>query len=53
VIGAGLRLEWLNEHEHTLFERWPFLVRHEDRTYRLPPEIPSLPLMFSLLAAAA
>jgi SAM-dependent methyltransferase len=53
VVGAGLRLEWLHEHDHTLFERWPCLVRHEDRTYRLPEGTPSLPLMFSLLAAAA
>jgi SAM-dependent methyltransferase len=52
VAGAGLRVEWLHEHEHTLFERWPFLERHEDRTYRLPAGTPSLPLMFSLLAGA-
>lgn len=58
LLDAGLTLELLNEHDYTLFERWPFLV--EDRetleagiVYRFPPEIPRLPLMYSLRARAS
>jgi SAM-dependent methyltransferase len=50
LIAAGLRIELLHEHEHTLFARWPFLERSGDGTYRLPEGTPSLPLMYSLLA---
>jgi SAM-dependent methyltransferase len=51
VIAAGLRIEFLHEHDHTLFPRWPFLRREEGGIYRLPEGTPSLPLMFSLRAA--
>lgn len=50
IIEAGLRLEMLNEHDHTLFRRWPFLVETEPGVYRLPEGMPSLPLMYSLRA---
>ena len=52
LVAAGLRLEFLHEHDHTLFARWPFLERGDDGTYRLPEGTPSLPLMYSLLASA-
>jgi 2-polyprenyl-3-methyl-5-hydroxy-6-metoxy-1,4-benzoquinol methylase len=52
VIAAGLTIELLHEHDHTLFPRWPFLER-EGAAYRFPPGHPRLPLMFSLLARAA
>lgn len=52
LISAGLRLEFLHEHDHTEFARWPFLQRAGDRTYRMPDGMPSLPLMYSLLATA-
>ena len=51
LINAGLRIELLHEHDHTLFPRWPFLVEQSDGTYRLPADTPSLPLMYSLRAA--
>jgi 2-polyprenyl-3-methyl-5-hydroxy-6-metoxy-1,4-benzoquinol methylase len=51
VIAAGLRLEFLHEHPETLFERWPMLQRGEGGIYRLPDDVPSLPLMYSLAAA--
>ena len=51
LIAAGLRIEILHEHDHTLFPRWPFLVR-DGRVWRLPEGTPSLPLMFSLRAVA-
>lgn len=50
LIDAGLVIELLHEHDHTLFERWPFLERHDDGTYRLPAGMPRLPLMYSLRA---
>jgi hypothetical protein len=53
VIGAGLVLEELHEHEQTSFERWPFLEKSGRRTWRMPEGRPRLPLMYSLLARAA
>lgn len=50
LVAAGLRLEFLHEHDHTLFAVWPFLERLADGTYRMPEGTPSLPLMYSLLA---
>lgn len=50
VLGAGLRLELLSEHDYTLFARWPFLERDPDGYYRQPEGRPRLPLMFSLRA---
>lgn len=50
VAGSGLTIEFLHEHDYTLFPRWPILEKSGFDTYRLPEEIPSLPLMFSLRA---
>lgn len=50
LITAGLRLEFLHEHDYTLFQRWPFLERRSLDEYRLPAGMPSLPLMYSLRA---
>jgi SAM-dependent methyltransferase len=52
LVAAGLRIEFLHEHDYTLFGRWPFLRREADGTYHLPEGTPSLPLMYSLRAAA-
>jgi SAM-dependent methyltransferase len=49
VIDAGLTLELLHEHDHTLFHRWPFLEKDGD-AYRMPAGRPRLPLMYSLRA---
>jgi SAM-dependent methyltransferase len=49
LIAVGLRLELLHEHDHTLFPRWPLLVR-DGPIWRLPEGTPSLPLMYSLRA---
>jgi SAM-dependent methyltransferase len=51
LSGAGLRIELLHEHDHTLYPRWPMLRREPDGTYRFPEGTPSLPLMYSLRAA--
>jgi SAM-dependent methyltransferase len=50
LVDAGLTIELLRERDLTLFQRWPFLVRHDDGTYRLPAGMPSLPLLYTLRA---
>jgi 2-polyprenyl-3-methyl-5-hydroxy-6-metoxy-1,4-benzoquinol methylase len=50
VIDAGLVIEHLHEFDYTLFPRWPFLVRDDTGAYRMPPDRPSLPLMYTLRA---
>ncbi len=55
VLGCGLRLELLSEHEYTLFPRFSHLTEDRDAlgagvVYRQPPGRPRLPLMFSLRA---
>ena len=50
IAGAGLRIEFLHEHDYTLFERWPLLECGEGGSYRLPNGTPALPLMYSLRA---
>jgi SAM-dependent methyltransferase len=50
VLDAGLTIESFREYDHTLFPRWPFLVRGDDGAYRLPPDMPAIPLMYSLRA---
>ncbi len=50
LADAGLRVELLREHEFTLTPRWPFLERGDDRIYRMPGDLPALPLMYSIRA---
>jgi SAM-dependent methyltransferase len=50
IIDAGLTVEFLHEHDYTLFPRWPFLERHGHDNFRLPEGVPDLPLMYSLRA---
>lgn len=49
LIEAGFTIEFLHEYDYLLFPRWPFLV-HDGATYRFPPGMPSLPLMYSVRA---
>ncbi len=53
IIDAGLTLEFLHEHDHTLFPRWPFLEKSGPDTYRFPPGRPRVPQMVSLRARGA
>jgi SAM-dependent methyltransferase len=53
VIGAGLTVEFLHEHDWTLMERWPFLEKHGVGEFRMPEGQPRLPLMFTLRARRA
>ena len=51
AVSGPERVEFLHEHDHTLFERWPFLERSDDGSYHLPPGAPRLPLLYSLRAS--
>ena len=53
IANAGLRIEFLHEHDHTLFERFTTLEKRPDGTYHLPAERPRIPLMYSLRARRA
>ncbi|MFI5047639.1 MAG: class I SAM-dependent methyltransferase [Acidimicrobiia bacterium] len=61
LIRHGLRLEWLEEHDWTVFPRFPWLVERPaptkvggprtERRWETPPGAPRIPLTFSLLAS--
>ena len=49
LIDAGLTLDFLHEHDRLAWKLFPCMVEVDDgRMYRLPPEVPSMPLAFSL-----
>ncbi len=50
LAAAGLRLEFLHEHDMTMFQRFGSLERGDDGFYRLPADRPRVPLMYSLKA---
>ncbi|MCK9928412.1 class I SAM-dependent methyltransferase [Frankia sp. Mgl5] len=50
VAGAGLRIDFLHEHDMTLFRQFASLVRGSDG-FRLREGLPRVPLMYSLRAA--
>lgn len=50
LLAAGLRLDFLHEHETLPWPAFPMMVETEGRLYRLPPEHPPLPLSYSLKA---
>ncbi len=51
VLSRGLVLEAFQEHDHTLFPQFPFLVEDvEQRCWRLPEGSPRIPLMYALVA---
>ena len=51
LIGAGLTLDVLNEHGRLAWKLFPCLVGDGDGMEALPPDMPSLPLAFSLKAS--
>jgi SAM-dependent methyltransferase len=51
LAAAGLRIEFVHEHDFEAFARFDSLRRQEDGTYRLPPGQPRVPMMFSLRAS--
>ncbi|ONK15431.1 class I SAM-dependent methyltransferase [Streptomyces sp. MP131-18] len=50
LAGAGLRIDFLHEHDHTMWPRFPALQRAGAREYRYPAGEPRVPLMFSVRA---
>ncbi|MEV4936395.1 class I SAM-dependent methyltransferase [Streptomyces zaomyceticus] len=51
LAGAGLRIEFLHEHDASLFPRYGALQRHEDGYYRFPAGRPRIPMMYSIKAS--
>jgi SAM-dependent methyltransferase len=50
IIDRGLVLEYLHEHERTIYQQLPFLELDAEGWWALPPDMPSLPFLFSLRA---
>ncbi|MGN5634181.1 class I SAM-dependent methyltransferase [Streptomyces sp. AC154] len=50
LAAAGLRIEFLHEHDTSLFARFPVLERQPDGGFRFPTERPRIPLMYSIKA---
>lgn len=50
LAAAGLRIEFLREHDVSLFPRFGTLERQSDGYYRFPADRPRIPLMYSLKA---
>jgi SAM-dependent methyltransferase len=50
LIGAGMALEWLREHEALTWPMFPMMAESADGLYRLPEDFPPLALSFSLRA---
>lgn len=47
---AGLRINSLRELDGDVLRQWDMMARSEDGLYRMPPDRPSLPLMYVLRA---
>ncbi len=50
LLDAGFTIERFSEFDYTVFQRWPFLEVDADGRHRMPAGLPSLPLLYSLLA---
>jgi SAM-dependent methyltransferase len=53
VLSEGLRLDHLEEHDWTSFQRFPWLVPAGDQRWETPPGRLRVPLSFTLLATLA
>ncbi|MBT2440683.1 class I SAM-dependent methyltransferase [Streptomyces sp. ISL-36] len=51
IARAGLRIEFLHEHDMSLIPRYGTLKRQEDGYYRFPADRPRVPLMYSIKAS--
>jgi SAM-dependent methyltransferase len=51
VAAAGMHIEFLHEHDFTLYQQWSILERHSHDAWRMPQGQPRIPLMFSLRAS--
>lgn len=48
ILTAGLRLDFLNEHEIVVWKAFPFLVETGVDQFELPPGMPRIPMSFSI-----
>jgi SAM-dependent methyltransferase len=53
LIGRGLRITGLTEHDWTVWKRWPWLVEAAEDSWTNPPGLPRVPPTFTLLAERA
>lgn len=53
VVGAGLRIDFLHEHERLPWPLFPMMQPAGGKLYRMPKGIPPFPLSFSLKATRA
>ncbi|MFC9235670.1 class I SAM-dependent methyltransferase [Streptomyces decoyicus] len=53
LAGTGLRIDFLHEHDMTMFQRFAALRRNADGYHRFPGDRPRVPLMYSLKASRA
>ncbi|MFI8003659.1 class I SAM-dependent methyltransferase [Streptomyces sp. NPDC086010] len=51
LAAAGLRIDFLHEHDVSLFPRYPVLERHSDGYYRFPAGRPRIPMLYSVKAS--
>ncbi|MFF5723144.1 class I SAM-dependent methyltransferase [[Kitasatospora] papulosa] len=51
LAAAGLRIEFLHEHDASLFPRYQVLKRGKDGYYRFPSDRPRIPMMYSVKAS--
>lgn len=50
LAATGLRIDFLHEHDKTMFKRFTALSRHDDGYHRFAADRPRIPLMYSLRA---
>ena len=53
LINNGMTIERIAEHEALPWQMFPMMVQGDDRLWRLPAGMPSLPLSLSLRAIKA
>jgi SAM-dependent methyltransferase len=53
IAGAGLRIQFLHEHDHTFYLQRQSLERHDGDIYRHPVGAPRIPLTYSIRAEKA
>lgn len=51
LINHGLRLEWIVEHDWTVWPRYPFLIEEGHHRWTTPAGMSRIPMTFSLLAS--
>ncbi|MFC7870059.1 class I SAM-dependent methyltransferase [[Kitasatospora] papulosa] len=51
LAAAGLQIEFLHEHDASLFPRYQVLKRGGDGYYRFPSDRPRIPMMYSIKAS--